>query len=48
MPLFNGEQMRKKLEENLKRLQIQAQLQTPMPAVQMPIERPTNAEQDKS
>jgi 16S rRNA (cytosine1402-N4)-methyltransferase len=44
MPMFNGEEMRRKLEQNLRRLQIQTQLQATIPAVQAPVDRSEDIE----
>lgn len=48
MPLFNGEEMRRKLDENLRRLQIQTQVERQTPAVENLAIQTSNGQQSKS
>lgn len=43
--MFNGDEMRRRLEENLRRLELQAQIQAQVRQEQEPQQLPNNAQQ---
>mgnify|MGYP007056089322 CR=1 FL=1 len=45
MAMFNGDEMRRRLEENLRRLEIQAQVQAQEQKMQEPLESQSNGQQ---
>jgi hypothetical protein len=45
MGMFNGDEMRRRLEENLRRLELQAQVQAKMQEVAHPLQPQVNGQQ---